>query len=96
MYAGRVVEEAPTATLFAEPLHPYTQGLLRSLPRIGQRAKHGRERLVEIQGVVPNLYELPEGCSFHPRCGKTTAVCRVQVPALRDLPGGRKISCWQR
>jgi peptide/nickel transport system ATP-binding protein len=66
MYAGRVVEEASTAALFEEPLHPYTQGLLRSVPRIGQRAKLGRERLTEISGMVPSLYELPDGCTFIP------------------------------
>ena len=96
MYAGKVVEEAPTVQLFEEPLHPYTQGLLRSLPRIGHRAKHGRERLAEIQGVVPSLYELPEGCTFHPRCGEATEVCRGQVPELQDLSQGRRVSCWQR
>jgi peptide/nickel transport system ATP-binding protein/oligopeptide transport system ATP-binding protein len=96
MYAGRVVEEAATVALFEEPLHPYTQGLLRSVPRMGQRAKFGRERLAEISGVVPSLYELPEGCTFHPRCGEAESICRRQMPEIRDLGGGRRVRCWRR
>ncbi len=96
MYAGRVVEEAFTATLFENPLHPYTQGLLRSVPRMGQRARHGRERLAEINGVVPSLYELPEGCAFHPRCREADKICRHQAPQIKDLGGGRRIRCWRR
>ncbi len=96
MYAGRVVEEASTAALFEEPLHPYTQGLLRSVPRIGQRAKLGRERLTEISGMVPSLYELPDGCTFHPRCREAEKICRHQVPQIRELAGGRRIRCWRR
>jgi len=96
MYAGRVVEEAATTPLFEEPLHPYTQGLLRSVPRIGQRAKHGRQRLAEIAGVVPSLYELPEGCSFHPRCGEAVEACRSQVPQLAETGDGRRLRCWRR
>jgi peptide/nickel transport system ATP-binding protein/oligopeptide transport system ATP-binding protein len=96
MYAGRVVEEALTATLFENPLHPYTQGLLRSVPRMGQRARHGRERLAEISGVVPSLYELPEGCAFHPRCREADKICRRQAPQIKELGGGRRIRCWRR
>jgi peptide/nickel transport system ATP-binding protein/oligopeptide transport system ATP-binding protein len=96
MYAGRVVEEASTSALFEEPLHPYTQGLLRSVPRMGQRARHGRERLAEISGVVPSLYELPEGCTFHPRCREADKICRRQVPEIKELGGGRRIRCWRR
>jgi oligopeptide/dipeptide ABC transporter ATP-binding protein len=96
MYAGRVVEEASTPALFEEPLHPYTQGLLRSVPRMGQRARHGRERLAEISGVVPSLYELPEGCTFHPRCSEAAKICCRQVPEIKDLGGGRRIRCWRR
>ena len=96
MYAGRVVEEASTATLFEEPLHPYTQGLLRSIPRMGQRALYGRERLAEISGVVPSLYELPDGCTFHPRCREAEKICRREAPQMRDLGGGRRVRCWRR
>jgi oligopeptide/dipeptide ABC transporter ATP-binding protein len=96
MYAGRVVEEASTPALFEEPLHPYTQGLLRSVPRMGQRARHGRERLAEISGVVPSLYELPEGCTFHPRCREAEKICCRQVPEIKELSGGRRVRCWRR
>ena len=96
MYAGRVVEEASTPALFEQPLHPYTQGLLRSVPRMGQRARHGRERLAEISGVVPSLYELPEGCTFHPRCREAETICRLQVPEIKELGGGRRVRCWRR
>jgi len=96
MYAGRVVEEAATTELFDEPLHPYTQGLLRSVPRIGRRVQHGRERLAEIHGVVPSLYELPDGCAFHPRCGEADKICRHQMPPVTELAGNRRIRCWRR
>jgi oligopeptide/dipeptide ABC transporter ATP-binding protein len=96
MYAGKVLEEATTDVLFQDPVHPYTRGLLRSVPRIGQRARYGRERLAEISGVVPNLYELPSGCAFHPRCSEAQEVCRSRVPVLRGLGDGRKVRCWMR
>jgi peptide/nickel transport system ATP-binding protein/oligopeptide transport system ATP-binding protein len=96
MYAGRVVEEASTATLFEDPQHPYTRGLLRSVPRMGQRARVGRERLAEISGVVPSLYDLPEGCAFHPRCPEANKICRREAPQLADAGGGRRIRCWMR
>ena len=84
MYAGRVVEEASTQALFEDPLHPYTQGLLRSVPRMGQRARHGRERLAEISGVVPSLYDLPEGCTFHPRCRRPKRSAAARCQQLKD------------
>jgi peptide/nickel transport system ATP-binding protein/oligopeptide transport system ATP-binding protein len=96
MYAGRVVEEASTVALFESPLHPYTQGLLRSVPRMGHRARHGRERLTEIHGMVPSLYELPDGCTFHPRCREAQAICRREEPQIKSLGDGRRIRCWQR
>jgi peptide/nickel transport system ATP-binding protein/oligopeptide transport system ATP-binding protein len=96
MYAGRVVEEASTATLFEDPQHPYTRGLLRSVPRMGQRARVGRERLAEISGVVPSLYDLPEGCAFHPRCPEADKICRRESPQITDAGGGRRIRCWMR
>jgi peptide/nickel transport system ATP-binding protein/oligopeptide transport system ATP-binding protein len=96
MYAGRVVEEASTAALFEDPQHPYTRGLLRSVPRMGQRALVGRERLAEISGVVPSLYDLPEGCAFHPRCAEADKICRRQAPELAEAGGGRRIRCWMR
>jgi oligopeptide/dipeptide ABC transporter ATP-binding protein len=96
MYAGRVVEEASTTTLFENPLHPYTQGLLHSVPRMGRRARIGRERLTEISGVVPSLYDLPAGCAFHPRCPEAEKICRREAPQLTDAGGGRRIRCWRR
>ena len=94
MYAGKVVEEGPTAAIFEDPKHPYTQGLLQSIPKLGERARHGRMRLKEIEGIVPSLYELPEGCSFFPRCPKAMAVCREKVPDIVDIGEGRRVRCW--
>jgi oligopeptide/dipeptide ABC transporter ATP-binding protein len=94
MYAGKVVEEGPTAAIFEDPKHPYTQGLLQSIPKLGERARHGRMRLKEIEGIVPSLYELPEGCSFFPRCPKAMAVCREKVPDMVDIGEGRRVQCW--
>lgn len=91
MYAGKVVEEAPTRALFRDPLHPYTVGLLESIPRIDQERN---ERLHVIEGTVPNLLHLPEGCSFAARCPKVMDVCREKRPVLADMGDGRKVSCW--
>jgi len=94
MYAGEVVEAGRTLLLFREPAHPYTQGLLRSVPRLGERSTRGRRRLEEIPGIVPNLYELPAGCNFHPRCSRTFPICRERKPALTMLEDGRLVRCW--
>lgn len=75
MYAGKMVEQGPTNDLFSNPLHPYTQGLIASVPILNQRAAMGRNRLQEIPGVVPSLYELPPGCTFQPRCTQALAEC---------------------
>ncbi len=90
MYAGRVVEEADVEPLFAEPLHPYTQGLLRSIPRLDC----DRERLDVIPGVVPNPLEFPPGCRFHNRCDRVFDRCSREEPPLYFLSGGRKVRCW--
>lgn len=94
MYAGKVVEEADTMSIFKHPRHPYTQGLLKSMPRVGDRAEKQRRRLTEIQGMVPGLLALPEGCCFHPRCPDAMAVCRQQLPALEPLEPHHKVRCW--
>jgi len=94
MYAGKVVEEGATTAIFEDPKHPYTQGLLQSIPKLGERSRHGRMRLKEIEGIVPSLYELPEGCSFYPRCPKGMTVCREKVPEIVDTDGGRRVRCW--
>jgi oligopeptide/dipeptide ABC transporter ATP-binding protein len=94
MYAGKVVEEAQALAIFEDPKHPYTRGLLKSIPTLGQRARHGRHRLQEISGIVPSLYELPSGCSFYPRCPDSRAICRERAPELIDLGGAHGVRCW--
>ncbi|GAB6933418.1 ABC transporter ATP-binding protein [Calditerricola satsumensis] len=90
MYAGRPVEEADVRTLFASPRHPYTVGLLGSLPRLdGNR----NARLTPIPGGPPDMRFLPPGCSFHPRCPLAEPRCREQRPELRDLGGGHWVAC---
>ena len=97
MYAGRKVEEAAAAELFAAPLHPYTQGLLSATPRLdtapGTR-RADRPRLHEIPGMVPVLKGEPVGCSFAPRCPRATAMCREAVPALHDHGQGHEVACF--
>ena len=90
MYAGKVVEEARVRSLFKEPLHPYTGGLLESIPRI----KATRDRLHVIEGMVPNPSEYPPGCRSHPRCKHRQPICSEQEPPLISLNGGRRIRCW--
>jgi len=94
MYAGKVVEEGDTVAIFEDPKHPYTQGLLKSIPKLGQRSRHGRERLKEIAGIVPSLYELPPGCSFYPRCPQKMELCQDHGPELVDTGGNHCVSCW--
>jgi oligopeptide/dipeptide ABC transporter ATP-binding protein len=95
MYAGKIVEEARTLAIFQETKHPYTEGLLRSIPQIGDRAEKGRERLDEIKGTVPSLYRLPPGCSFAPRCKDVMDICRQQVPELKDIGKNHRVRCWK-
>jgi peptide/nickel transport system ATP-binding protein len=92
MYAGRVVEEAPVDELFANPRHPYTQGLIRSIPHI-DRAATTKKRLEAIPGVVPSLITPPPGCRFAPRCRYAMPACRLAVPPLLDIGGGHKVAC---
>jgi len=92
MYAGKVVEEAPVDELFRAPRHPYTQGLIRSIPRM-DRAASGKKRLEAIGGVVPSLIEPPAGCRFAPRCAFACAECRAATPPLRDIATGRRVAC---
>jgi oligopeptide transport system ATP-binding protein len=93
MYAGKVVEEAPVRELFKDPRHPYTQGLLGSIPVIGRKAKTGR-RLQEIPGIVPSPLEMPEGCRFHPRCPRVMQVCRSEEPREIRIGDHRRVRCW--
>lgn len=93
MYMGRIVEEASVDDLFHNPLHPYTQALLKSIPRLGQRTRE-RQRLESIRGSVPDPYAIPKGCSFHPRCSRRVAgVCDQEDPPYLDLTGGHKVRC---
>ena len=91
MYAGKVVEEAPVRELFSTPRHPYTQGLIRSIPRIDLAAVH-KQRLEAIAGVVPSLLEPGPGCRFAPRCPHARAACR-ETPPLREVRPGHKVAC---
>jgi len=91
MYAGRIVEEAPVEELFATPLHPYTEGLLKSIPHLGER-----QRLHVIPGIVPNPSKLPQGCAFHPRCSYAMEQCIAEKPPLVDIDAHHRVSCWLR
>jgi oligopeptide/dipeptide ABC transporter ATP-binding protein len=92
MYASRIVEKADAESLFAEPLHPYTQGLLQSVPQLGFEG----ERLPTIQGTVPDPLSFPTGCKFHPRCpaGGDDKRCQTLEPELREVRPGREVACW--
>ncbi|MGJ8454292.1 ABC transporter ATP-binding protein [Pseudothermotoga sp. U03pept] len=92
MYAGQIVEEAPCVELFDNPLHPYTLGLLKSIPKL----EPGRSPLHTIEGTVPNAIELPSGCRFHPRCHEAVEICREKTPKLIDLAMNRKVRCFLR
>ena len=90
MYAGRIVETGAVTQVFAEPHHPYTRGLLGSVPRIGAE----RSRLLSIEGTPPGLTSLPEGCAFHPRCSFATDRCRAERPPLESFAPGREVACF--
>jgi len=92
MYASKIVEKAGVEAIFAEPLHPYTQGLLRSLPRLGT----AKDRLEVIPGSVPDPLHFPAGCKFHPRCpiGAKDQKCQTIEPELRQVQPGRCVACW--
>jgi peptide/nickel transport system ATP-binding protein len=96
MYAGRKVEEASAAELFDNPGHPYTKGLLGSIPHLDTAARTDtrRTKLNEIKGMVPSLFNLPPGCSFAPRCGYASEQCRSHRPSLEEQKPGHWIACW--
>jgi oligopeptide/dipeptide ABC transporter ATP-binding protein len=97
MYAGRKVEEAAVGELFDKPMHPYTVGLMNSVPRLAEAAQTepGRIRLTEIPGIVPSLLNLPQGCTFAPRCTYATDQCRAAYPPLEQKRPGHWVSCWE-
>jgi len=99
MYAGQVVEQAPTTALFARPLHPYTEGLLASVPRLDAPPAREHGRLHGIPGQVPAATAWPDGCRFHPRCRYAWDRCRAEAPPLLDAggegePGAHTVRCW--
>ena len=97
MYAGRKVEEAPVEALFDNPLHPYTRGLMRAIPRLDVEADAAgrRARLQEIPGLVPVLTRPIVGCAFAARCGLATERCRAEAPPVVDAGGGHTVACWE-
>ena len=91
MYAGKIVEQAETRELFADPRHPYTRGLMASIPKPGEE---GRRRLRTIAGAVPRLDDLPQGCAFVPRCDMKTGRCELE-PAVVEVRPGHLVRCWE-
>jgi oligopeptide transport system ATP-binding protein len=91
MYAGAVAETAETEELFANPRHPYTLGLLNSIPRLDMRTK---QKLDPIRGLPPDLIDLPDMCPFSPRCDFSEEICERRAPVLREVGPGHQVSCW--
>ena len=95
MYCGQIVESADVKTLFKNPQHPYTKGLMNSIPSFDSTTGHKKERLQTIEGMVPSLFDLPVGCSFQARCPNVTEKCRVQPgPALKEIAPNHFVSCF--
>jgi peptide/nickel transport system ATP-binding protein len=95
MYAGKKVEEASVEALFAAPKHPYTRGLMASIPAVPVSGAATRARLNEIPGTVPSLVRLPKGCAFAPRCKLAIKRCEAEYPPLQDWGGGHLAACWR-
>jgi len=91
MYAGKIVESADVISIFKKPAHPYTEGLIGSIPKVNEDC----ERLSTIEGAVPNPFDMPKGCRFHPRCRYAKNICREQEPQLVDLDSDHQVSCWR-
>ncbi|HDD26582.1 MAG TPA: ABC transporter ATP-binding protein [Acidilobales archaeon] len=89
MYAGKIVEIGPSENVYTDPKHPYTQGLLRSIPRL-----HGKEKITWIPGVPPDLRRPPPGCRFHPRCPYAMDICKKEEPPFIEIDPGRFVACW--
>ncbi len=92
MYAGKILEKSDVFELFDRPAHPYTQGLLRSIPGVAPEGQG--KRLQSIEGMVPNLLYLPQGCRFHPRCEHVTDLCRRKEPDFFEIGNGHAVRCW--
>ena len=95
MYAGRKIEEADVEALFAQPLHPYTRGLMASMPTLPQAGTRQQARLAEIPGTVPSLVRLPPGCAFAPRCALAVDRCRSEAPPLETFGHDHQVACWR-
>ena len=95
MYAGKKVEEADVETLFANPRHPYTRGLMASIPALPSSGTNTEARLAEIPGMVPALSRLPPGCAFAPRCALAIRRCHEEYPPLQDYGGDHLAACWR-
>ncbi len=91
MYLGRIVESASVREVFHNAKHPYTQGLMNSIPSLKTTKK---ERLIPIKGVVPDPFDVPEGCGFEPRCPNAMEICKTKVPTLKEVTPGHLVSCW--
>jgi oligopeptide/dipeptide ABC transporter ATP-binding protein len=94
MYAGKVVEEGPAVAIFDCAGHPYTQGLLKSLPKPRRSLLGKKAPLYEMSGIVPSLFNLPTGCAFHPRCSSAKEICRQQEPPRFETEPGHFARCW--
>ena len=93
MYAGEIVESGPVLDLFRSPLHPYTIGLMKSIPTL--KPTQGKlPKLNEISGVVPSLSQIPSGCPFHPRCPSAETRCKTEKPKLKKIANEYSVSCW--
>ena len=90
MYLGRIVESAEVHELYHNPKHPYTQGLMNSIPSLATK----KERLTPIKGVVPDPFDIPAGCGFEPRCPHAMEICKTKVPPLKEVSPGHKVACW--
>ena len=90
MYLGRIVEGASVGEVFHNPKHPYTQGLMNSIPSLAAK----KDRLEPIKGVVPDPFEVPEGCGFEPRCPHAMEICKTKMPDLKEVLPGHTVACW--
>lgn len=94
MYCGRIVESGPVEEIFNNPKHPYTKGLMNSIPSFDSTSGHSKERLRTIEGMVPSLFELPKGCSFQDRCFKVSERCRKLPPSLEAVKSNHNVACY--
>jgi len=91
MYLGKIVESATASEIFHNTKHPYTQGLMNSIPSLATTKK---ERLIPIKGVVPDPFEVPEGCGFEPRCPQAMEICKTKIPPLKEVASCHLAACW--